>query len=123
MVKKIHYSDFAGTYMSQRNDIGYNGYSRLLAGLHVRPVDETTYHRHRKIVYSHHHRQFHEMISANRLTVKKYYRDCLHTEPDEDGILSIAVSVDTTFAKRGSLFYLLILTLSMIILAILLYNR
>ena len=100
-IQRIYYNDFAATYMSQRNDSGYNGYARLFAGLHLQPVSGPTYYHYCKLVYAKHHEHFSSMIEVSLERVKRFYMDVLHIQPDENGLIPIMVSFDTTFPRRG----------------------
>ena len=98
---KISAPDFQSIHMATVNDMGFSGYQRFLAGLHLKPLNKSQYYRFCDIVYDVQSNQFHEMQEEALERVKTFYRDVLGIEPDDDGLLPIFASFDTTYARRG----------------------
>ena len=98
---KICYNDFAATYMCQRNDTGYNGYVRLFSSLGFEPISRPTYYQHCKLVYAKHHVFYGSLMDMIKMKVRDFYTDILGVKPDTDGHVTLLVSADATFPKRG----------------------
>ncbi|CAL4251404.1 unnamed protein product [Meganyctiphanes norvegica] len=97
----VSYPNFATTYVAIRNDTGYQGLSRLLSGLHLKPCVESVFYDWSKCVYARHHTHYEELQRHILDKVKEDYRYYYHVEADEEGLTSVMVSFDATYTMRG----------------------
>lgn len=98
---KFYNIDSSVVYNSLLNDDGHAAYCRLARGINLNPVTRQQFYEHARGIYKMMKEFSDDKMIETRRRVKLLYKDTLGIFPDSDGYVSITVSLDGSYTKRG----------------------